>query len=53
MRLVVEKLIEHVQQGHVSEITWVQGAQNWVDRLTKKDVDMLDLVRILECGRLK
>ena len=53
MRQVVEKLKEHVQEGHVTEITWVQGARNWADGLTKKDVDMSDLVKILETGKMQ
>ena len=52
MRQVVEKLKEHVLDGHVAEITWVRGARNWADGLTKKTVDMVDLIRILETGRL-
>ena len=52
MRLVVEKIKEHVQDGHIKEITWVRGARNWADGLTKKTVDMTDLVAILESGRL-
>ena len=52
MRQVVEKLKEHVLDGHVAEITWVRGARNWADGLTKKTVDMVDLIRILETGQL-
>ena len=52
MRLVVEKIKEHVQDGHVKEITWVRGARNWADGLTKKTVDMTGLIAILESGRL-
>ena len=51
MRLVVEKIKEHVQEGHVAEITWVKGARNWADRLTIKTVDMTGLVEILKTGK--
>ena len=51
MRLVVEKIKEHVQQGHVTEITWVKGARNWADGLTKKTVDMTGLIDILKSGK--
>ena len=52
MRLVVEKLKEHVKEGHVKEIAWIEGARNWVDGFTKKSVDMSELVTILEQGRI-
>ena len=48
MRLVVEKIKEHVQDGHITEITWVRGAWNWADGLTKKTVDMSGLIDILK-----
>ena len=51
MRLVVEKIKEHMQQGHVTEITWVKGARNWAEGLTKKTVDMTGLVEILKSGK--
>ena len=53
MQQVVEKIKEHVHDGHVAEITWVRGARNWADGLTKKTVDMADLIKILESGNLK
>ena len=52
MRLVVEKIKEHVQDGHVTEITWVRGARNWADGLTKKTVDMTGLINILKTGEI-
>ena len=51
MRLVVEKLKEHVKEGHVKEIVWIEGARNWADGFTKKNVDMSELVNILEQGK--
>ena len=51
MRLVVEKIKEHVQEGHVAEITWVKVTRYWAHGLTKKTVDMTGLVDILKTGK--
>ena len=51
MRLMVEKLKEHVKEGHVKEIAWIEGA-NWADGFIKKNVDMSELITILEQGRI-
>ena len=52
MRLVVEKLKEHVKEGHVKEIVWIEGTRNWADGFTKKNVDMSELISILELGKI-